>query len=374
LQSSMEHNSLTALRAKQAAIKSITGILSSTADADVLPILDMALEEIVKALQVPVACLHLADPEYGLLKLITGFNMDPVFSRAWTRLNIGGVSLQAQVFEAMKVHEQTGTPGGGGMGSVICAPISGNQEVIGTLSLMWPSPHQAPADEDRVDFLETVGQLLGLALEHAGLVSELVENLNRLMRMQVKEEEKNRQLETLNQELRTANQQLEELSMTDSLTGLANRRQFLKRLEHEIARANRLEHPICLVMADLDHFKQVNDRLGHQAGDQALMLFAGLLSNGVRQIDIVGRYGGEEFCMVLVNCDLISGVAVADKFRRQFMLKSMRPPFEQLGGITVSMGVAQLNGNSNPNALIGQADKALYLAKQNGRNRVEAAR
>jgi diguanylate cyclase (GGDEF)-like protein len=373
LEPSVSINALEALRAKHQAIKTITGILSAKVDADVLPILDQALGEIAGALEVPVACLHLADPEYGQLKMISGLNMDPVFSHAWTRLSIGGVSLQAQVFETQEVHEQSASPARGGMGSVICAAIVGNQETIGTLSLMWPSPEKAPYDSDRLDFLETVGRLLGLALEHAGLVSELVENLNRLMRMQVKEEEKNRELEKLNQDLRMANRRLEELSATDVLTGVFNRRRLIERLEREMARSKRLGHPICLVMADLDHFKRVNDSLGHQAGDEALKLFASLVANGVRSIDTVARYGGEEFCMVLVNCDMKAGVVVADKFRRQIAVKSHIDPFDRLGGITVSMGVAEYDGECSSKELIHLADQALYQAKENGRNRVEAA-
>jgi diguanylate cyclase (GGDEF)-like protein len=373
LQTGNPQSRIDGLVAKHKAIGAITTILANYVETDIFPVLEQALTETAQALGTPVGCLHLADGERGELNLVTGINLDPVQGHAWQRLKIGGVSLQAQVFDHGKVFEQLNGPTAGGMNSLVCAPVWGNQEAIGIISLIWSKPNQALVDPDRQIFLTTVGQLLGLALEQAGLVSELVDNLNQLMKLQAQEEERNRALAGLNEDLQKANRRLEELSITDGLTGLFNRRHLTSRLEREISRARRLDHPVSLVMADLDHFKRVNDQLGHRAGDQALCLFANLLANGLRQVDTVSRYGGEEFCMVLVNCKVSDGLLVAEKIRNQFVQNSKMEPFTALGGLTVSMGVAQLEDGMDPASLIEKADQALYQAKQSGRNRVEAA-
>ena len=374
MQDSTLNKRIEALVAKHKAIGAITTVLADTVDEDIIPVLDQALTETAQALNATAACLHLADVERGELNLVTANNLDPVQSHAWQRLKLGGISLQAQVFEKGDVFEQVPSQSGSGQNSLVCAPVSGNHEAIGVISLIWQKPAHAGEDPDRKVFLNTAGQLLGLALEHAGLVSELVENLNQLMRLQTQEEERNRALADLNVDLQKANRRLEELSVTDSLTGLFNRRHLTQRLEREIHRFRRLDHPICLVMADLDYFKTVNDRLGHQAGDKALRLFGSLLAGGVRQVDTVARYGGEEFCLVLVNCTLEAGLLVADKLRIQFEQQSRIEPFDRLGGLSVSMGVAQLQDGMQGDQLLENADQALYQAKQNGRNRVEAYR
>ena len=370
LQSSPEQNRIDGLVAKCKAASAITTILAEQSDEDILTVLDRALSETCKALEAPVACLHLADRERGELNLVTGIKLDPVHGHAWQRLKIGGISLQAQVLDDGSVHEQITASASASGSSLVCSPVFGNREAIGVISLVWPKPYRLYPDQDRRVFLTTVGQLLGLALEHAGLVSELVENLNQLKELQTQEEERNRALAGLNLDLQKANRRLEELSVTDGLTGLHNRRYLIERLKREIARSQRLGHPVCLIMADLDHFKQVNDRLGHQAGDQALRLFAQLLSDGLRKVDTVGRYGGEEFCLVLVDCNLDFAVAVADKLRAQFEQKSRTSPFEGLGGLSVSMGVAQLEDGMDFEDFLELADKALYRAKQKGRNQV----
>jgi diguanylate cyclase (GGDEF)-like protein len=227
-------------------------------------------------------------------------------------------------------------------------------------------------DEERLPFLETVGHLLGLAIEHAGLVSELVDRVNELRQLKEQEEHRSQELAELNQRLQQANVKLEELSITDELTGLFNRRHFIQRLDEEINRSRRQKHPISLIMADLDHFKRVNDTLGHQVGDEALKNFAAWVKGGVRRMDLVGRYGGEEFVVLLVDCGPKRAVKVADKLRREVAGRSQIAPFDQLGGFTVSMGVSTLTGDDSAQELIHRADQALYTAKENGRNQVVA--
>jgi diguanylate cyclase (GGDEF)-like protein len=220
-----------------------------------------------------------------------------------------------------------------------------------------------PADADLGPFLETTGNLLGIAIEHAGMVSHMVDRYNEVLDLKHHLEERNKELADLNY-------RLSELSVTDSLTGLYNRRYLQERLSQEVDRSVRLGQPLTIIMADLDHFKRINDELGHQQGDEALVRFAGWFRAGVRRVDTVGRYGGEEFLALLVNCNGEDGKRVANKIRINTWKLSAAHPFDVMGGFTVSMGVAQLGPGQDPVTLVARADRALYQAKQEGRNRV----
>jgi diguanylate cyclase (GGDEF)-like protein len=182
-------------------------------------------------------------------------------------------------------------------------------------------------------------------------------------------------LKLLQDELREKNVLLETLSVTDVLTGLANRRRLMTRLEEEVARARRYKTPLAVVMIDIDHFKQVNDVHGHAMGDEVLRNIGAMLKAGVRTTDLAARYGGEELTLVLPHTDIPAATLVAENLREKFA------EFEhRLDGIalkkTVSMGVTARDGQGDvPSAedLLKHADEALYRAKQNGRNRVEVA-
>ena len=211
--------------------------------------------------------------------------------------------------------------------------------------------------------LLAVGNLLGIAIEHAGLVSDMVDRYSDILQLKS-------DLEEQNQELARLNSRLEELSVTDPLTGLFNRRYFLERLAEEVSRSNRLDQPVTFMIADLDHFKRVNDELGHQAGDEALLRFSRWLEGGVRRVDTVARYGGEEFVALLVNCRAEDGRRVAEKLRAATEERSAMPPFDVIGGFTVSLGVAELQKGEDGTQLMARADRALYVSKQSGRNQV----
>ena len=364
---------LLSLIAKQKAFENIASLMSRRVQIDVHSILKEVLVETVRAQDAPMGCIHLADEDAGVLTLVEEYRLDPVWARAWSRLSLKGSTPLAKAYAGHATVEVKGEDTPGNLGGVVTAPIMGAEIFLGTISLMWPRPARPPADPDRAEFLETVGCLLGLAIEHAGLVSELLDNLGTLVQLKKQEEERSKELSQLNDQLRNANRSLEELSVTDELTGLFNRRYIQERLREEIVRSRRHRYPICLVMADLDHFKRVNDRLGHLVGDEALKLFADCLRGGVREVDLVSRYGGEEFILVLFDCALDAGVKVANKLRLEVQKSCMREPFKAIGGFTVSMGVAQLKSGMAADDLIAAADEAMYRAKAKGRNRVEAA-
>lgn len=165
---------------------------------------------------------------------------------------------------------------------------------------------------------------------------------------------------------------LKEQALKDSLTGLWNRRAILSLLEKEIFRAQRDRLPIALVMIDLDHFKNINDTHGHLTGDEVLRETAARLIEGMRPYDFAGRYGGEEFLVVLPSCSPQNGVQRAEQFRRLLAEKPIQTACGPLA-VTGSVGVAAYDDSMPLEDLIHQADQALYRAKRLGRNRVCAA-
>jgi diguanylate cyclase (GGDEF)-like protein len=168
-----------------------------------------------------------------------------------------------------------------------------------------------------------------------------------------------------------AEQELKRLATTDGLTGVLNRRHWMERSLSHVNLARRHGRGLIVLMLDIDFFKRINDAHGHQTGDRALVLFADALRSVVRQPDLVGRYGGEEFCVLLPMSDLDAAEAVDHRLRAA-LLRDVDPA---LGfALTFSAGVACLNeGDAGLEVVIGRADQALYLAKQGGRNRLVRA-
>jgi diguanylate cyclase (GGDEF)-like protein len=160
----------------------------------------------------------------------------------------------------------------------------------------------------------------------------------------------------------------------DGLTGLANRAAILQRLQQECHRSQRSGLPLCVILADVDHFKKINDVHGHQAGDLVLEEVAGRLATAVRSYEQVGRYGGEEFLAVVCDCDLAGGQTVAQRLC-ELVAQTPVPLGENAIPVTLSLGVvcsSQLT-HCTPDELVRAADAAMYAAKRNGRNRVEWA-
>jgi diguanylate cyclase (GGDEF)-like protein len=157
-------------------------------------------------------------------------------------------------------------------------------------------------------------------------------------------------------------------SRTDALTGLANRRALEERLQLVTAQASRSGAPITVAMIDLDHFKDFNDRFGHQSGDELLRLLSDSLSARLRAQDLLARYGGEEFCVVLPDTDLLAARVVLEE------LRSRAPTVEVDGRApTISVGIAEWRPGESTDALLQRADQALYAAKEQGRDRIMTA-
>ncbi|PKQ30171.1 MAG: diguanylate cyclase [Actinobacteria bacterium HGW-Actinobacteria-10] len=179
-------------------------------------------------------------------------------------------------------------------------------------------------------------------------------------------------LNRMEHKIDTANRELKQMALTDALTGILNRGAVLARLEQEYERAIRTGMPISVLMLDLDHFKRVNDTMGHAVGDCALQTFTTRVQHSVRGYDAVGRVGGEEFLVIAPGTGPDTAYELAERIRASVAAT----PFSCAGEfpVTVSVGVATLHpGDTGSDSLLARADNALYAAKNAGRNRVEVA-
>lgn len=161
-------------------------------------------------------------------------------------------------------------------------------------------------------------------------------------------------------------------ALTDSLTGLANRKMFDETLRRRLQEAEANHGPLCLMLCDIDHFKRFNDTWGHQTGDQIIRFIASCLQKQARAEHLVARYGGEEFAMIMPRTSLAQGRELTESMRTMIESKKLvrKSTNEDLGCITVSMGIAQARPRETPSGLIARADACLYASKRAGRNRV----
>ncbi|MDI3324246.1 diguanylate cyclase [Pontibacterium granulatum] len=171
-------------------------------------------------------------------------------------------------------------------------------------------------------------------------------------------------------EIRALNEQLTLQANSDVLTGLANRRAMMDKLDQEFAHAAREQRPLCVLMIDLDHFKQINDTFGHATGDKVLAATGRYLQNSCRNYDLAARYGGEEFCIILPDTTQQGARTVADKILQELpKAAGFTTPDGDNRAVTCSIGICENRYSKNSQRLLSLADAALYAAKQQGRNR-----
>jgi len=242
-------------------------------------------------------------------------------------------SVQACLYDTSHPHAESFAPAT----SVIVAPLRGGVRVQGLLALGRTELH--PFNELDLELLQTLAFQLTSVLERAMLLSDL-----------------------------------ERLAVTDGLTGLYNYRHFQERYREEVNLCRRYQHPLAVMLIDLDGFKQVNDTYGHLEGDYLLVQLADVLRSVLRNTELIARYGGDEFVVLMPSTNLQGGVAAANRVlqaarKTQFLDTLGEPRFR----ITLSIGVAAYpNSTQNPVELLEKADEALEIAKRSGRNRAVA--
>lgn len=294
----------------------------------------------------------------------------PVFHRSEDtryRTQLQGLEAEARPWQAEGWREYPTLPAGRYVFRLWAKTFDG--KVAGPVEFPFriePAPWQRPA-AFVLYALAAAGGILGLLrvrtrvlLERNEALSQAVNDRTRVI------EEQSLALEASNRDLQQANLELTRLSTTDRLTQVFNRSKLDAVLVEELARAARYRLSLSVVLVDIDHFKRVNDTHGHLVGDDVLVRFAGLLRESIRGVDKVGRWGGEEFLIVLPGTDLPQALRVAEKLRLSIAAGS----FPVVDRQTASFGVTSLRPEDSLETMLGRADAALYRAKEGGRNQV----
>ena len=294
---------------------------------------------------VTVACF---DPEYELTRLLENVDANDMQGQIFIGLGPDAIaSLYAKPYRPWlgpfdSVAHSSLFPNVGKVGSVALAPLILKGRLIGSLNQGSPKASHF-VSHDATDLLEHLAAVTAMCIDNA-----------------------------------VSHERLKLDGLTDPLTGISNRRFFERRLTEEVGRWRRSGSSLCCVVVDIDHFKRVNDRFGHQTGDIILQRVALELGKALRSSDVLARYGGEEFVLLLPETSMSMAVEIAERLRKDISImgfdKSMPADFQ----VTVSLGLASLimeNGikDSPGDWLFNQADKALYRAKDSGRNRVVVA-
>lgn len=320
-----------------------TRALLSTLDLDALlcQILDAAQSAIPAAEK---GALHIISPSTGTLQLratLTGGNQ-----RIHVMRSSNSKELPARVVRERRpvivndvaadggISSDTDDADGEGVRSLIMAPFTYDEQALGVIALSSSKP--GAFTENNLNLLESFATTITAALHNALLHAEV-----------------------------------KKLAVSDPLTGQYNRRAFFDLGKREVERFLRFNHPLSAVMIDIDHFKEINDSYGHAVGDQVLRLLASVCARSIRETDIFGRYGGDEFALLLPDTDLFSAQHIANRIHEAVSESPLMTAQGPLS-ISISMGVVQAQkGHRTLEELLAGADLALYKAKAKGRNKVE---
>lgn len=330
---------LTRMNEELAFLNVIATTVNST--LDVSEVQAIAIRQIDEMLQIDEAQLYWISATGDSMVLQAAYPLTPeeVLQAPLVHAGEGELGRAIQLQQSLSINNITGNvqlpPSmSEAITSITIIPLRSPLHLSGVLALGRKDGREfTPGDEH---LLESAGRVLAVAIENAKLYK-----------------------------------QTHDLSLADPLTGLANRRMFNLHLSAEITRAHQTEVPLCLIIFDLDHFKNVNDEHGHLVGDEVLRYFSQRVLQDIRSTDMVCRYGGEEFALIAKSTSLADAAAIAERICRHLENEPMRLENGNSIAVTVSAGVALLHPDGeNDDDLIAAADKALYCAKMSGRNRV----
>lgn len=326
------------------AVNRIAATVSRSLELDV--ILRDSLAKVLEVLEVRVGAVFLTDDEKGELNLMVhqGLPDDVVEEMQVTALGEncpGVVALKGELLVVQDVeddsHPNTPIDGHPEFKSMAGIPLESKGRVRGVLCLLSRKPERFGEKDLRL--LVTIGSEIGVAIENAWLYEKSYAH----------------------------SKKMEELSITDSLTTLFNRRYFYRRLKEEMARAKRQKHPVSLLVVDLDNLKEYNDAHGHLKGDDALRGVAQAVKNSIRQdVDHGFRYGGDEFAVILPYSDSDEAGEVAERIRKTFEDFALE-------GTSLSIGLAELDFEEEVDDFVTRADSAMYVSKNTGGNQVHKA-
>lgn len=249
--------------------------------------------------------------------------------------------------------------------SVMCVPMIARGNILGAIYIENRSEEDLFTEQD-LRPLEYFAAQAAISIENAILNNELE------TRVAIRTAELNRINELLRAEIeerKRVEQQLHRLATTDPLTGALNRRHFFELVKQEFDRSKRYERQISIILVDLDHFKEINDSYGHIAGDQLLQTVAERFNHSLRQMDIFGRYGGDEFIVLLPETNIDQARLAAERLHKAVTSNSVETSRGTIP-LEISIGVASLHNTDDMERLLIKTDQALYKAKAEGRNRV----
>lgn len=307
----------------------------STLDFDAL--LMNILERLIQTFGYLNLAIFLVDEERQELKIHSFINYPESVKEI--KIKIGATGITGHVAATREMYYAPDVskdpyyiPGVKEAKSEVCFPLMIGERLIGVIDI--ESPEIEGFTPDDIKILSTLSAQIAIALDNARLYEEA-----------------------------------KKLSLTDPLTGLSNRRSFEMVLDNEIKRAERYRRPFAILMMDLDNFKNYNDKFGHSAGDQILQRLSKLMKEGVRDVDFIGRYGGDEFAAVLPETDANFALVVAERIRKKVEAENLNPP------VTLSIGIAVFPTDSrDKKQLIDLADRACYESKELGGNRINFVR
>jgi diguanylate cyclase (GGDEF)-like protein/PAS domain S-box-containing protein len=312
-----------------------------TGELQLEPLLQTILDRAVDLLSAASGQIAMYDAEQNDLQILACTNLDPALVGTRQPLTSHGTGQVIRTYQPLVISdyqtwdERLATYAKLGAHALLLVPLLAGERVLGIISIGHSDPSRTFNSTD-IELLSLFAQQATIAIRNAHQFAEM-----------------------------------QHLATTDSLTGLNNRRSFGNLAQRAYEQAVRYNHPLAVLMLDIDHFKRVNDQFGHGAGDHVLRSVAYYCLTSLRAVDVVGRYGGEEIAMILPETDSAHAQRVAERLRQTLAQANIETEYGPLQ-ITVSLGIATATPqDSLPlETLINRADQALYQAKRAGRNRV----